>query len=111
MALPAPARLQALVAAVAQLGRTRAARKVDRQRTASLHRSRCEQAHEQLRKALREARRPDEQFEAELRCDIELRAIYNRIISPETGKVGARSMGLQVAYWRLELSPLVSWVP
>jgi len=45
-------------------------------------------AHEQLRKAVREARRPDEQFEAELRGDRELRAIYSRIASPETGKVG-----------------------
>ena len=63
-------------------------RKAVRQWTASLHGSRCGQAHEQLRKAVREARRPDERFEAELRGDRELRAIYNRIVSPETGKVG-----------------------
>ena len=63
-------------------------RKAVRQWTASLHGSRCGQAHEQLRKAVTEARRPDERFEAELRGDRELRAIYNRIVSPETGKVG-----------------------
>ena len=45
------AAVQALVAAAAQLGHTRAARKADRQPTGSLHGSRREQAHEQLRKA------------------------------------------------------------